>query len=225
MNELAEKQEETVVTEIVKEDKVDKEDVSGLKSALRKERENNAALEKRMLTLEKASEQTRRDAEREAERLEAEKSGDIEKITENLNKRHQTEVDDWKGKYESVSKQSKVDRKHDQASQLAVSMAVDANTVPALTEWIENRLIVEGEPGAYKVIPTGEFSGFTLEEMAKEIPNQPSIRRMVKSSDGTGGGAAGSTGTGSAKQTKGDLGGSKAERVAAIKARIVADTS
>ena len=192
-------------------------DVSGLKSALDKERIRANDEHKARKAAEKAAQEKDDAAARAA--------GDIQTVEDNLRKQYTGEIEELGAKVSARDEKLAKVLHRDEAYRIANSIAVDSDAAEVVAEWIQNRSEIQEKDGDFVVLPKGDNMGLTMEEFVKKIPEQKALGRLIKSSNGTGGGAAGSTGTGSAKQTKGDLGGSKAERVAAIKARIGADTS
>lgn len=66
----------------------------------------------------------------------------------------------------------------------------------------------------------GKPSASTVEELAKEIAANKAFAPLIVASHATGGGASGAKGGGAANTSKGDLGGSRDERKAAIAARF-----
>ena len=191
------------------------EDNSGLKSALQKEREraNNAEKE-----LKAAATKAKDDSDAAARA-----AGDIETVEKNLH-------DHYKGEIEKrdalISKQgNKINSvlRRDGALSLATKFAVDGESAELLAEWIENRLEIAEDGDDYKLQPKGEFAGLSVEQFESKLPTQKSLARLIKASDGKGGGAANPASGGTAKPTNPNLGGSREERQAAIAERIAAD--
>ena len=190
-------------------------DVSGLKSALDKERDRANSEHKARKAAEKAAQ--------EKEDAAARAAGDIETIEKNLREKYTGEIEERDAKISARdAKLSKVLHR-DEAYRIANAQAVDSDAAEVVAEWIQNRTEIQEKDGDFVVLPKGDSMGLTMEEFVKKIPEQKALGRLIKSSNGTGGGATRTSGTGSANETKGDLGGNKAERVAAIKARIGAD--
>lgn len=194
---------------------IDIPDVSGLKSALDKERDRaNAA--------EKAAKQAAKEA-LEKEEAAARAAGDIETVEKNLREKYAAEIEEREARIAARdAKLSKVLHR-DEAYRIANAQAVDSDAAEVVAEWIQNRTEIQEKDGDFVVVPKGDNMGLTMDEFIKKIPEQKALGRLIKSSNGTGGGAAGKSGTGSANQVKGDLGGTKEERIAAIRARITGD--
>jgi hypothetical protein len=186
-------------------------DVKGLKSALDKERDRANAAEK-----------AARDAEKEAKAKEdaaARAAGDIETVEKNLREQFTGEIESRDQMIAARDAKLAKVLIRDEAHRIATEHAVDTDSVPLLSEWIEHRIGIEEKDGDFTVVVKGENMGLTIDEFVKKLPEQKALGRLIKSSSGTGGGAAANTGAGSAN-LKGDLGGSKAERIAAIESRF-----
>lgn len=103
------------------------------------------------------------------------------------------------------------------AQRIAADLAVPGSA-DVLLPHIKGRLAYQD--GKLAVLDNdGKPSASTVEELAKEIANDKRFAPLIVASLANGGGASGSKGGGAANN-KGDLGGSKSDRVAAINSRF-----
>ena len=194
------------------------EDTTGLKSALQKERDNNKGLKLDLKTLRTDADDVEK-ARLKAEADALEKTGDLDKIKENLSKHYQGDIDALIKKVSARDQKLERVLLRDEANRIASEIAVDTDSIPVLAEWIKHRIGIEEKDGEFNVIVTGESSGLSMKEFIEGLTQQKPLARLLKASNGTGGGASGDTSGGTAN-TKGNMGGSKAERLVAIKERL-----
>ena len=151
-------------------------------------------------------------------------AGEIEKVKSEISKAFQLQLDDMTGKANGFEQQlyaEKIGGSFARSQFIAEKMAVPADMVQAT--FGNNFKIEEGKVVAYdaqgqKIFSRsrpGELADFneSLETLVSQYPHRDHI---LKSSDANGGGAQG--GGGGNPGAKGNFGGSKADRVAAIKA-------
>lgn len=188
------------------------EDVSGLKAKVDE-----------LLGEKKAAEKKAREAE-EAARLEREelarKSGNVEELErswiEKFNRREAElngMLEQERGTLGGQIRDLTVGRT---ATDLASALAVQGSA-KALLPHIERRLSVEqrdGKPVVVVLDAQGKLSAATLDELKAEIANDAAFAPLIAGSKASGGGAAGAGGGGGA--AKGNIGGTKTERTAAI---------
>lgn len=151
-------------------------------------------------------------------------SGEIEKVKSEISKAFQLQLDDMTGKANGFEQQlyaEKIGGSFARSQFIAEKMAVPADMVQAT--FGNNFKIEEGKVVAYdaqgqKIFSRsrpGELADFneSLETLVSQYPHRDHI---LKSSGANGGGAQ--NGGGNNQNTKGNLGGGKDDRVAAIKA-------
>ena len=192
------------------------EDVSGLKSKVQE-----------LLDEKKAGDKARKDAEDQA-RLEREenarKSGNVEELerswTEKFNRREAElngMLEQERGTLSTQIRDLTVGRT---ATDIASALAIPGSA-KALLPHIERRLSVEqrdGKPVVVVLDQQGKLSAATLDELKAEFANDTAFAPLIAGSKASGGGAAGAGGGGGA--AKGNIGGTKAERTAAIASRF-----
>ena len=192
------------------------EDVSGLKSKVQE-----------LLDEKKAADKARKDAEDQA-RLEREenarKSGNVEELekswTEKFNRREAElngMLEQERGTLSTQIRDLTVGRT---ATDIASALAIPGSA-KALLPHIERRLSVEqrdGKPVVVVLDQQGKLSAATLDELKAEFANDTAFAPVIAGSKASGGGAAGAGGGGGA--AKGNIGGTKAERTAAIASRF-----
>lgn len=188
------------------------EDVSGLKA-------KNAEL----LAEKKEIERKAREAE-DAARLEREeaarKSGNVEELerswTEKFSRREAELTGTLEQERATLSGQIRDLTVGRTATDIASALAVQGSA-KALLPHIERRLSVEqrdGKPVVVVLDAQGKLSAATLDELRAEIANDAAFAPLIAGSKASGGGAAGAGGGGGA--AKGNIGGTKTERTAAI---------
>ncbi|MFJ4454390.1 DUF6651 domain-containing protein [Pseudomonas sp. NPDC089392] len=151
-------------------------------------------------------------------------AGEIEKVKGEISKAFQTQLDEANGKATTFEQQlyaEMIGGNFARSKFIADKLAVPADMVQAT--FGRNLKIEEGKVVAYdaqgqKIFSRsrpGELAGFdeALETLVSQYPHRDHI---LKSSDANGGGAQ--NGGGGNSGAKGNFGGSKADRVAAIKA-------
>lgn len=192
------------------------EDVSGLKSKVQE-----------LLDEKKAADKARKDAEEQA-RLDREeaarKSGNVEELEKSWSEKYARREAELTGQLESTNatlqgqiRDLTVGRT---ATEIATALAVPGSS-KALLPHIERRLSVEqrdGKPTVVVLDAAGKLSAATLEELKAEFTNDPAFGPLIAGSKASGGGAGGAGKGGGA--AKGNIGGTKEERTAAIASRF-----
>jgi uncharacterized phage infection (PIP) family protein YhgE len=186
-------------------------DVSGLKSALDKERGRAKDAEKALSESQKKAKKEKDEAARLA--------GDIETVEENLREHYQGDIDSLTDKIKARDQKLAKVLLRDEAHRIAADIAVDTDAIEVVAEWIQHRIGIEENDGDFQVIVTGESSGLSLKEFTEGLTKQKSLSRLLKASNGTGGGSAGPSSGGTAKP-KSNIGGTRAERVASISQQL-----
>ncbi|MCY1408206.1 hypothetical protein D9M71_235250 [compost metagenome] len=192
------------------------EDVSGLKSKVEE-----------LLGEKKAAEKARKDAEDQA-RLEREeaarKSGNVEELEKSWSEKYNRREAELNGMLEqergSLSGQIRDLTVGRTATDIASALAIPGSA-KALLPHIERRLSVEqrdGKPVVVVLDQQGKLSAATLDELKAEFANDVAFAPLIAGSKASGGGAAGAGNGGGA--AKGNIGGTKAERTAALAARF-----
>lgn len=192
------------------------EDVSGLKSQLQT-----------LLDETKEAKRLKREAEEQAQRDREEvarKSGNVEEIekswSEKFNRREAELnglLEQERGNLGGQIRDLTVGRT---ATDIASALAVPGSA-KALLPHIERRLSVEqrdGKPVVVVLDQQGKLSAATLDELKAEIANDTAFAPLIAGSKASGGGAAGAGNGGGA--AKGNIGGTKTERTAAIASRF-----
>ncbi len=106
------------------------------------------------------------------------------------------------------------------ATEIATTLAIPGSS-KALLPHIERRLSVEqrdGKPTVVVLDAAGKLSAATLDELKAEFTNDPAFGPLIAGSKASGGGAGGAGKGGGA--AKGNIGGTKEERQAAIASRF-----
>ncbi|WP_460044127.1 hypothetical protein [Pseudomonas sp. S2_H01] len=192
------------------------EDVSGLKSKVEE-----------LLGEKKAAEKARKDAE-EAARLEREeaarKSGNVEELEKSWSEKYNRREAELNGLLEqergSLGSQIRDLTVGRTATDIAAALAIPGSA-KALLPHIERRLSVElrdGKPTVVVLDQAGKLSAATLDELKAEFTNDTAFAPLIAGSKASGGGAAGAGNGGGA--AKGNIGGTKTERTAAIASRF-----
>jgi hypothetical protein len=164
-------------------------DVSGLKSALDKERDRANAAEKAA----KDAAKKRREADDEAAR----KAGDIKKVEDNLREHYKGELESRDNKIAVRDKKLSNVLIRDEARRIATSLAVNTDCVPLLAEYIERRIGIQDDDDEFNVVVVGEHAGLSMKEFVDQIKQDKSLANVLKAGDGTGGGTTGGQGAGS----------------------------
>jgi hypothetical protein len=192
------------------------EDVSGLKSKVEE-----------LLSEKKAAEKARKDAEDQA-RLEREeaarKSGNVEELEKSWSEKYNRREAELNGMLEqergTLSTQIRDLTVGRTATDIASALAIPGSA-EALLPHIERRLSVEqrdGKPVVVVLDKQGKLSAASLDELKAEFANNTAFAPLIAGSKASGGGAGGAgTGGGAAK---GNIGGTKTERTAAIASRF-----
>ena len=192
------------------------EDVSGLKSKVQE-----------LLDEKKAADKARKDAEDQA-RLEREenarKSGNVEELEKSWSEKYNRREAELNGMLEqergTLSTQIRDLTVGRTATDIASALAIPGSA-KALLPHIERRLSVEqrdGKPVVVVLDQQGKLSAATLDELKAEFANDTAFAPLIAGSKASGGGAGGAGGGGGA--AKGNIGGTKAERTAAIASRF-----
>ncbi|EJN17245.1 hypothetical protein PMI36_05579 [Pseudomonas sp. GM79] len=192
------------------------EDVSGLKSKVQE-----------LLDEKKAADKARKDAEDQA-RLEREenarKSGNVEELERSWSEKYNRREAELNGTLEqergTLSAQIRDLTVGRTATDIASALAIPGSA-KALLPHIERRLSVEqrdGKPVVVVLDQQGKLSAATLDELKAEFANDTAFAPLIAGSKASGGGASGAGGGGGA--AKGNIGGTKEERQAAIASRF-----
>jgi hypothetical protein len=192
------------------------EDVSGLKSKVEE-----------LLSEKKAAEKARREAE-DAARTEREeaarKSGNVEELEKSWSEKYNRREAELNGMLEqergTLSGQIRDLTVGRTATDIASALAIPGSA-KALLPHIERRLSVEqrdGKPVVVVLDQQGKLSAATLDELKAEFANDTAFAPLIAGSKASGGGASGAGNGGGA--AKGNIGGTKEERTAAIASRF-----
>ena len=192
------------------------EDVSGLKNQL--STLLNEAKEAKRLKRE-AEEQAQRDREEAAR-----KSGNVEELEQSWSEKYNRREAELTGALESerntLQGQIRDLTVGRTATEIATTLAIPGSA-KALLPHIERRLSVEqrdGKPTVVVLDAAGKLSAATLDELKAEFTSDPAFGPLIAGSKASGGGAGGAGKGGGA--AKGNIGGTKEERQAAIASRF-----
>ena len=192
------------------------EDVSGLKSKVQE------------LLDEKKAEAEKRKAAEDQARLDREealrKSGNVEELEKSWSEKYNRREAELNGLLEqergTLSTQIRDLTVGRTATDIATTLAIPGSA-KALLPHIERRLSVEqrdGKPTVVVLDAAGKLSAATLDELKAEFTNDPAFGPLIAGSKASGGGAGGAGKGGGA--AKGNIGGTKEERQAAIASRF-----
>ncbi|UVM65040.1 hypothetical protein LOY34_17050 [Pseudomonas sp. B21-009] len=192
------------------------EDVTGLKSKVQE-----------LLDEKKAADKARKDAEEQA-RLEREealrKSGNVEELekswSEKFSRREAELTSTLESERATLQGQIRDLTVGRTATEIATTLAIPGSA-KALLPHIERRLSVEqrdGKPTVVVLDAAGKLSAATLDELKAEFTNDPAFGPLIAGSKASGGGAGGHQKGGGA--AKGNIGGTKEERTAALASRF-----
>lgn len=147
----------------------------------------------------------------------AAKSGDVEALNKSWQEKLAARETEWSEAMKSRDSQLVDLTVGATAQKLASDLAVPGSA-DVLLPHIKSRL--RFEDGKTVVLDSeGKPSASTVDELANEIRNDSRFKPLIVASMADGGGATGSRGGGAAPQ-KGDFGGSRDERAAAIAAKF-----
>lgn len=192
------------------------EDVTGLKTQMAT-----------LLSEAKEAKRLKKEAEdlAQAEREEAaRKSGDVEGLERSWSDKYNKLQSELGGQLEqernSLQGQIRDLTVGRTATDIASSLAIPGSA-EALLPHIERRLSVEqrdGKPVVVVLDKEGKLSASTLEELKAEFANNAAFAPLIAGSKASGGGAGGAGNGGGA--AKGNIGGTKTERTAAIASKF-----
>lgn len=192
------------------------EDVTGLKTQMAT-----------LLSEAKEAKRLKKEAEdlAQAEREEAaRKSGDVEGLERSWSEKYNKLQSELGGQLEqernSLQGQIRDLTVGRTATDIASSLAIPGSA-EALLPHIERRLSVEqrdGKPVVVVLDKEGKLSASTLEELKAEFANNSAFAPLIAGSKASGGGAGGAGNGGGA--AKGNIGGTKTERTAAIASKF-----
>lgn len=192
------------------------EDVTGLKTQMAT-----------LLSEAKEAKRLKKEAEdlAQAEREEAaRKSGNVEELEKSWLEKYNRREAELNGMLESergtLSTQIRDLTVGRTATDIASSLAIPGSA-EALLPHIERRLSVEqrdGKPVVVVLDKEGKLSASTLEELKAEFANNSAFAPLIAGSKASGGGAGGAGNGGGA--AKGNIGGTKTERTAAIASKF-----
>jgi hypothetical protein len=192
------------------------EDVTGLKTQMAT-----------LLSEAKEAKRLKKEAEdlAQAEREEAaRKSGDVEGLERSWSEKYNKLQSELGGQLEqernSLQGQIRDLTVGRTATDIASSLAIPGSA-EALLPHIERRLSVEqrdGRPVVVVLDKQGKLSASTLDELKAEFANNAAFAPLIAGSKASGGGASGAGNGGGA--AKGNIGGTKTERTAAIASKF-----
>lgn len=188
------------------------EDVSGLKNQM----QTLLAEAKEAKRLKKEAEDLAQTEREEALR----KSGNVEELEKSWSEKYSKREAELNGLLEqergTLTTQIRDLTVGRTATDIATTLAIPGSA-KALLPHIERRLSVEqrdGKPAVVVLDQAGKLSATTLDELKAEFMNDPAFGPLIAGSKASGGGAGGAGKGGGA--AKGNIGGTKMERTAAI---------
>ncbi|WP_434676218.1 hypothetical protein [Pseudomonas sp. D3-10] len=192
------------------------EDVSGLKSKVQELLDEKKAAEKKAREAEELARTEREEAAR--------KSGNVEELEKSWSEKYSKReaelsamLEQERGTLTTQIRDLTVGRT---ATDIASALAIPGSA-KALLPHIERRLSVEqrdGKPVVVVLDQQGKLSAATLDELKAEFANDVAFAPLIAGSKASGGGAAGAGKGGGA--AKGNIGGNKTERTAAIASKF-----
>ncbi|MHC8321140.1 hypothetical protein ACYZT4_10645 [Pseudomonas sp. GB2N2] len=192
------------------------EDVSGLKAKVDELLGEKKTAEKKAREAEELARTEREEAAR--------KSGNVEELEKSWSEKYNRREAELNGTLEqertTLSTQIRDLTVGRTATDIASALAIPGSA-KALLPHIERRLSVEqrdGKPVVVVLDQQGKLSAATLDELKAEFANDTAFAPLIAGSKASGGGAGGAgTGGGAAK---GNIGGTKTERTAAIASKF-----
>lgn len=192
------------------------EDVSGLKAKVDELLGEKKLAEKKAREAEELARTEREEAAR--------KSGNVEELEKSWSEKYNRREAELNGALEqergTLSTQIRDLTVGRTATDIASALAIPGSA-KALLPHIERRLSVEqrdGKPVVVVLDQQGKLSAATLDELKAEFANDTAFAPLIAGSKASGGGAGGAGGGGGA--AKGNIGGTKEERQAAIASRF-----
>lgn len=171
------------------------EDVSGLKS-------KNAELLTEAKDAKDDARQLRKDLQK-ATTKKAKEDGDIEALEASWKEKYDTDLGVANEAKDEAMKMLRLEKVHSRAVELATTLAV-SGSADVLLPHIESRLSMEIKDGravAVVMDMEGKPSALTVEELGKEIADNPAFAPLIEASKAAGGGANGAQ-RGGAAQSK-----------------------
>jgi hypothetical protein len=192
------------------------EDVSGLKAKVDELLGEKKLAEKKAREAEELARTEREEAAR--------KSGNVEELERSWTEKFTRREAELNGMLEqergTLSTQIRDLTVGRTATDIASALAIPGSA-KALLPHIERRLSVEqrdGKPVVVVLDQQGKLSAATLDELKAEFANDTAFAPLIAGSKASGGGANGAGGGGGA--AKGNIGGTKSERTAAIASKF-----
>lgn len=188
------------------------EDVSGLKAKVDE-----------LLAEKKASDKKARDAEESARKVAEEaarKNGDTEALEKSWQEKFSKREQELMQQLEIRDKKIISSTVDSVAAALASELSVPQSH-KVVQRLIKERLAVEQRDGDFVTVvkdADGKPSAYTLDDLKKEFVSDPAFAPLIVGTKATGGGANGSSSGGAAK--KGNIAGSKQERIAEFERRL-----
>lgn len=165
-----------------------------------------------------------KEAEAEAQRIAEEaarKAGDVKALEDSWQAKLAKAEEGYQGQLSALQKTVQDLTVGREASSLAAELAVQGSA-SVLERIVRDRLqteITEEGPKVRVLDATGKPSAATLADLRAELTADPALAPIIAASKASGGGAAGANG-GAGNAPKGNIGGDRGERVAALKARF-----
>ena len=181
-----------------------------------------------LLTETKAAKAARREAEErakaEADEL-ARKNGDVSALERSWQEKLSKEKTDLQKVIDTLQGSITTMTVDNVASRLASDIAVPGSA-DLLIPHIKARLAAEQRDGQFVTVvrdAQGNPSAASIDDLRNEFTTNPAFAPVIVGSKATGGGATGG-GKGGGAASQGDMGGTREQRIAAIAARLQAQT-
>lgn len=197
------------------------EDTGALKRAKDREKAEAKKAKERADRLEQELSEVRQEIE-DAKHSGAKKSGDVEALEKSWQEKLAKREAELTAQIESLSGSITTMTVDNVAMQLASELAVEGSA-KVLLPHIKARLAVEQRDGQYiTAVRDGEGkpSAMTVDELKAEFANDKAFSHVVAGSKASGSGASGGSNGGGAAKPKGNVGGSREERVAHFQSQL-----
>lgn len=152
----------------------------------------------------------------------AKKSGDVEALEKSWTEKfttRETELTSALGEKDKIIANLTAGNA---AKQIATELAVKGSE-SLLERVVSDRLgveIVEGQPKVIVKDAAGQRSALTMDDLKKELREDAALKPVIAGTQATGAGGVGSSSGSGGASSKGNLGGDKNERVAALRAKF-----
>ena len=193
----------------------DQPDLAARIAELEAERDRLLKHNETILGEKKAQQEAARKAAEEA----AEKSGDVEALKASYEQKFGETKAEYEQRINSMTSTLENLTVNQTATELAAELALPGSAkalLPHIRQRLKMSMDANGVPEVTVVDTDGKPSALSIADLRKEIESDAAFAPLLAGTKATGGGAAGGKGAGGASHTKGNMGGTRQERVAAI---------